>query len=99
MAVMDDLKILTNASEDILNIYIRRAETAISKYLNNDLDNTAVETNYPDAVIEYVSECIAKKGNEGVKQFTQGSRQGTYTDGLTEDVKALLPLPFVRMMG
>jgi hypothetical protein len=98
MAVIDDLKTLTGQSDSILNIYIHRANAAIKSYLNVD-DSFDVETNYHDAVIEYVSECIAKKGNEGVKQFTQGSRQGTYTDGLTEDVKALLPPPFVRMMG
>lgn len=98
MSVLDDLTILTGQNENILNIYIRRADTAIINYLNVD-NNFDVETNYPDAVIEYVSECLSKKGNEGVKQFTQGSRQGTYDSGLNDDVKALLPLPFVRMMG
>ena len=98
MAVLDDLKILTGQSEDILNIYIHRANAAIRSYLS--IDNTVdVEIAYPDAVIEYVTECISKKGNEGIKQFTQGNRQGTYNDGLTEDVKALLPLPYVKMMG
>jgi hypothetical protein len=98
MAVLDDLKILTNMNESILNIYIRRADTAIRNYLNID-DTVDIETNYPDAVIEYVTECLTKKGNEGIKQFTQGGRQGTYDSGLNEDVKALLPPPFARMMG
>jgi len=98
MTVLEDLKTLTGQSESILNIYIRRADTAIKNYLNVT-DNVKVETTYPDAVIEYVTECLSKKGNESIKQFTQGSRQGIYVDGLTEDVKALLPLPFVRVMG
>lgn len=98
MPVLDDLKTLTGQSENILNIYIRRATTAIRSYLNID-DTADIENTYPDAVIEYVSECLSKKGNEGMKQFVQGSRQGTYEDGITEDVKALLPLPYVRMMG
>ena len=98
MAVLDDLKILTGQSEDILNIYIHRANAAIRSYLNV-ADTVDIEATYPDAVIEYVTECISKKGNEGIKQFTQGNRQGTYNDGLTEDVKALLPLPYVKMMG
>lgn len=98
MAVLDDLKTLTGQSESILNVYIRRATVAIKSYLNLT-DTIDIETNYPDAVIEYVTECLNKKGNEGVKQFAQGSRQGTYIDGLTDDVRALLPLPFVHMMG
>lgn len=99
MAVIEDLKTLTGQAENILAIYIRRADTAISNYLNNNLESTTIEEKYPDAVIEYVTECIAKKGNESLKQFTQGSRQGTYVDGLTEDVKALLPAPYAKLMG
>lgn len=99
MAVIDDLKVLTDQNESILAIYIRRADTAISNYLNNGLDSTVIEEKYPDAIIEYVTECFTKKGNESLKQFTQGSRQGTYVDGLTEDVKALLPPPYAKLMG
>jgi hypothetical protein len=99
MNVVDDLKTLTGQNESFLTIYIRRADTAISNYLNNNLDGATIEEKYPDAVIEYVTECIAKKGNESLKQFTQGSRQGTYVDGLTADVKALLPPPYAKLMG
>lgn len=99
MAVLDDLKAVTGITdENLLNIYIRRANAAIDNYLNIDstIDITAT---FPDAVIEYASECLSRKGNEGMKQFTQGNRQGTYDSGLNDDVKALLPAPFVRMMG
>lgn len=98
MAALDDLKTITNVSESILNIYIRRACVLIKNYLNV-ADTVDVASTYPDAVIEYVTERLSKKGNEGLKQFVQGGRQGTYVDGLTEDVKVLLPSPFVKMIG
>lgn len=99
MAVLDDVKILLNADDSkdpILNLYIRKADTLISNYLNITVD---AEASYPDAVIEYVVLCYRKKGNEGLKQFGQGSRSGTYEDNLPASVKALLPLPSIKMMG
>jgi hypothetical protein len=99
MSVMDDVKILLNADaskEPILNLYIRKANTLINNYLNVTVDSSTL---YPDSVIEYVVLCYRKKGNEGLKQFTQGARSGTYEDNLPQSVKALLPLPSIRMMG
>jgi hypothetical protein len=99
MAVLDDVKILLTADaskEPILTLYIRKACTLINNYLNITVD---AEISYPDAVIEYVVLCYRKKGNEGLKHFGQGSRSGTYEDSLPVSVKALLPLPSIKMMG
>lgn len=102
MAVLDDIKILKritdNNRDGELSIYICRAETLIRNYLNA---NSAADISemYPDAVICYVMECLNKKGNENLKQFTQGSRSGTYESGLSSDVKNLLPVPSARMLG
>ena len=66
MAVLDDIKTLKNipiddiSQDGILNIYIRRADTSISKYLNNGLNNASIEANYPDAVIAYVMDVDKK---------------------------------------
>lgn len=76
---------------------MRRGTTLIKKYLNDYTID--VEIIYPDALITFCTECLNKKGNEGMSQFTQGSINGTYQIGLSEDVKALLPLPKVIMMG
>lgn len=101
--ILDDIKTLKHISDssqdELLSIYIRRAETAIGKYLNSDLDNTTIEAKYPDAVIEYVVEALNRQGDEGVRQGIMSSVQATYELGLSEEVKALLPLPFIRMMG
>lgn len=101
MSVLTDIQVLTDTSliEAKLNIYIRRGTSLIKIYLNNDSYTDDIETLYPDAIIEYVTICINKRGNEGLKQFQQGSRGGTYNNDLPDSVKALLPLPSVKLMG
>lgn len=104
MAVIDDVKTLTGSTEDIvINVYINRGKTIIRKYLSlrdsDTSDTIDIEATYPDALIEYVVNQYRKRGNEGIKQFSQGSRSGTYESGLSDDVKALLPLPKIRLMG
>jgi energy-converting hydrogenase Eha subunit A len=111
LAVLDDIKILNGMNEgdatkdNLFNLYIRKAVSAINIYLNmptvdsdgftiNPID---VSTTYPDAVLQYVIEHMNKKGNEGLKQFSQGSVSGTYGSGLSDEVKDLLPLPNVGM--
>lgn len=142
MSVLSDVKILLNignidiAQDASINLYIRKATTLISLYLNvpivkipnkfiynpiepietidypltpsttttNDgtyttIESTNIEESYPDAIIEYVIICMNKRGNEGIKQFSEGSISGTYGNELPESVKALLPMPFVTLKG
>jgi hypothetical protein len=99
LAVLDDVKIILGTTEDILlNLYIRKADTLIKNYLRLD-DTVDIEAIYSDAVIQYVVENYRQRGNEGIKQFSQGSRSGTYNSGLSSDVKVLLPLPKIKLMG
>lgn len=98
------LKKISDTSKDAeINIYIRRAVTLIKEYLNlGSNDTTDIENIYPDACIAYVMEQFQKGGNEGIKQFTQGSRSVTYSNtnnGLSDNVTSLLPVPYARMMG
>lgn len=103
MSVLDDVKIIKNISDNskdnLINIYIRRAETLIKKHLNLKDGTENIQEAYPDAVICYVIECLTRKGNENLKQFQQGSRSGTYESGLSKEVINLLPVPYTRMMG
>ena len=98
----------TDTSKDnLLNIYIRKGTTLITNYMNApDIPITDpptlpvdVAVVYIDALVEYVTLCYRKKGNEGIKSFGMGSSSGTYEDGLSESVKVLLPSPYVRMIG
>ena len=108
MAVLDDIKTiqgiatLDTTRDPLITIYIRKAVTLISNYLNMKpvvAPAVAVDiaTTYPDAVIEYVIISMNRKGNEGITQFSQGSRSGTYGSDLPASVKALLPAPYVTM--
>lgn len=118
MAVLDDIKILLDISDTTrdskLNLYIRKAITLITIYLNIPTVATTstdpitgvvttippidVPTTYSDAVIEYVTICMNKRGNEGLKQFGQGGRSGTYGNDLPDSVIALLPLPYAKLL-
>lgn len=104
MTVLDDVKTIRNISDNskdnLINIYIRRAETLIKEYLNLKSDDTTdIQGTYPDAVVCYVIECLTRKGTENLKQFQQGNRSGTYESGLSKEVINLLPAPYARMMG
>jgi len=107
--LLDDIKTILGKESDysidnLLGVYIRRGVTLITNYMNAPITDPPtlpvdVETVYADALIEYTTLCYRKRGNEGVKSFGQGSRSGTYEDGLSESVKSLLPSPYIRMMG
>lgn len=105
MAVLDDIKELKNWQNDNshdgkINIYIRRAVTLIKEHLNLRADDTTdIAIVYQDAVVCYVMEQFDRKGNEATKQYSQGSRSGTYENSLSDNVKSLLPVPYARMMG
>lgn len=105
MAAMEDVKELKNWQNDsshdgVINIYIRRAVTLIKEYLNLQADDTTdIATAYQDAVVCYVMEQFDRKGNEATKQYSQGSKSGTYENSLSGNVKNLLPVPYARMMG
>ena len=107
--LLDDIKTvlnITDTSKDtLLAVYIRKGTTLITNYMNApDVPITVpptlpvdVVTAYADAIIEYVVLTYRKKGVEGLKSYSQGSRSGTYEDSLQQSVKSLLPSPFIRM--
>lgn len=104
--MLEDIKTLleiNDTSKDaILNIYIRKATTLIKKYLNNsNFDDTYIQTNFSDAIIDIVVNAYNFKGKENIKSITQGARSVTYADNtafcITDSVANLLPIPFIRM--
>ena len=117
MAVLDDLHQfpnLSNVNDTVLNLYIRKAVTLITRYLNlatepvSETDHWTnvitvtqpidVAETYPDAVCDYVIICVNRQGNEGIKQGSQGSRSQTYGNDLPDSTVALLPLPSAVML-
>lgn len=100
MAVLNDYKILKNitdtSKDNKINLFVRLGSTAIRNYIH--VDNAVdIESNYPDALLQYVIEKMNNSGLEGQKQFSQGSRSGTINNSLSQDVKDLLPTPYVTL--
>jgi hypothetical protein len=111
--MLEDIKTLlgiSGSSEDaVLNIYIKRAVTFIKKYINNDdFDNEYIESNFQDAITLLVYNAYKVKGNENVQSMQQGQRSVTFktvtsyasgsTYTITDDVRALLPTPYAKLM-
>ena len=104
--ILEDLHaLLPNAdeySDAALIIYKNRAITFIKNYLNSNYDSAYIEANFEDAIIALVYNTYSSKGKENIQSESQGSRSKTYkasTFSISDDVKGLLPLPRVRLMG
>ncbi|MBW6408973.1 head-tail connector protein [Clostridium weizhouense] len=107
--MLNDIKTLlgikTENDDPKLKLYISMAITLIKKYLNNDnFDNSYIEENFSMAIILIVSNAYEykKSGNKGnIKSISQGARNVAYGDNtafcITDDVKALLPVPYIKM--
>ena len=111
--ILEDLEILLNVDGSIypiLTIYKNRAITVIKNYLNiASYTVEFIEATFADAIIELVYNAYIVKGKENIQSESQGSKSVTYkgftsyADGstftITQSIKALLPLPSVKMMG
>ncbi len=106
--MLNDIKtvlgIKTENEDSKLKLYISMAITLIKKYLNNEnFDDSYIEENFDMAIILIVSNAYEykKSGNKGnIKSISQGARNITYGDNtafcITDDVKALLPVPYIK---
>ncbi|MBA4507940.1 head-tail connector protein [Clostridium sporogenes] len=82
----------------------RKAILVIRNYLNKDLEDDYILTNYGLAVDQLINNA-AKLENiktPGVKSMSEGNQSISFENGagvwsMTNDIKALLPTPFVKM--
>jgi len=82
----------------------RKAILVITNYLNKDLEDDYIMQNY-DLAVEQLINNAAKLENiktPGIKSMSEGNQSISFESGagawsITEDVKALLPTPYVRM--
>lgn len=83
----------------------RKAVLVIRNYLNKDLEDDYILENYDLAVDQLVNNA-AKLENiktPGVKTVSEGNQSISFESGagawsITDDIKDLLPTPFVRML-
>lgn len=98
-------------SNDIpIALSVDKAYKAILKYTEWDTFDTEYLTSLYDLAIAYFNNDSLKsktaKGERQITQQTQGSRSATYqkseigidADGLTDSVKAVLPLPKLKVV-
>jgi len=99
--ILDDLNVLlgkNSESDDVLNIYIRRAITSIKNYLDSETYTpTYIEENFQDAIVEMAYNSFMSKGKENVSSEKYGTTSKSYR--VTNTIKDLLPLPSMHLLG
>jgi len=93
--------------DEFLEILYDISIKKIIKYLNDpDLTEFDIIQEYSSALVLCIKDTYNYQKNklktEGIKQESQGSRSRTYdvsnNSGLSDDIKACLPLPRVRLL-
>lgn len=113
MPILDDVKVLLGKESDFsieaaLTVLKDRAVTVVKNYLNSSTyDAPYIELNFADAVVQLTYNAFNMKGKENIQSESQGSRSVSYKTfttfsdssayAITQDIKALLPRPFMRM--
>lgn len=96
-----EIDMADNSKDSILNLYISRAVTMVKGYLNNEkFSDSYIKDKFKDAVLQLVYDGYSVKGEEAVKQKTQGNRSVTYKDNLGMNIGSvvdLLPLPYAKL--
>jgi hypothetical protein len=89
-----------------LVIYRSMSCDAIRNYMNVDATiytDDVVEATYQSGILQLISNKIKFDDMDGIKSTTVSSIGITYADNkglaITDDVKALLPPPYVRVYG
>lgn len=76
---------------------------SIRNYLNKDFTDDEIKTKYPLAIKRLITNAKNLENKQiGIVSASEGNQSYTYVDGVefgtvTDDVKALLPKPFLRL--
>lgn len=81
-----------------------KAILVIKNYLNRDLSDNYIKKNYVLAIEQLIENATKLQSikTPGVKSMSEGNQSISFENGaeawtMTEDVKLLLPTPYVRM--
>lgn len=110
--IIDDLLIdLPDADIKKLELLAKRAVNQIRQYLNKDFSDNQVIKNFKDAVEQIVLDTYiyqqSKQFKNGAVKITEGGKSIEYNTQsvvtgrivFTNEVKSMLPTPYVRLMG
>lgn len=85
-----------------LELYLDIALVKIKNYLNTDIDKITLIDNYKTAIIVAIDNEINLADKKNISMIKEGNISITYKENsskLSSEVKALLPRPFVKLMG
>lgn len=85
-----------------LELYLNIALVKIKNYLNTDMTDTSLISNYRTAIIVAIDNEINLADKKNISMIKEGNISITYKENsskLSSEVKALLPRPFVKLMG
>lgn len=85
-----------------LELYLNIALAKIKNYLNTDMTDTSLISNYRTAIIVAIDNEINLADKKNISMIKEGNISITYKENsskLSSEVKALLPRPFVKLMG
>lgn len=85
-----------------LELYLDIALVKIKNYLNVDIDKITLIDNYKTAIIVAIDNEINLADKKNISTIKEGNISITYKENsskLSSEVKALLPRPFVKLMG
>lgn len=85
-----------------LELYLDIALVKIKNYLNTDVNKITLIDNYKTAIIVAIDNEINLADKKNISTIKEGNISITYKENsskLSSEVKALLPRPFVKLMG
>ena len=85
-----------------LELYLDIALVKIKNYLNTDMDKITLMDNYKTAIIVAIDNEINLADKKNISMIKEGNISITYKENsskLSSEVKALLPRPFIKLMG
>lgn len=109
--ILQDLLIdLPKAPPNKLELLIKRAINQINNYLNKEFSENDAIKNFKYAIEQIVLDTYlyqqSKQHKEGIVRISEGERsieyKSTSSTGrviFTDEVKSMLPAPYVRLMG
>ena len=99
MEIFDTVMKLTGCEDIVLlNYYKTMVCDDIKNYLNRDFDDEFIEEKFEIAVIRLMVKKI-KQGAAGrqIQSYTPGERSVTYEDSIDDDIKTILPKPYLKL--
>jgi hypothetical protein len=86
-----------------LSVYKDMGIDVIRNYLNTKESNEAILQKYENALLQLIGNKVQSDTTNGIKSYSMSKTSITYGEDkgfrITDDIKSLLPTPYVKLMG